>query len=61
MMGTCNCVPGEVHMRDLRKPSKGMPKNLNGQKKGTMASNRHVPEQNGFHHLHHGHVDLNNG
>jgi hypothetical protein len=26
-------VPGEVHMRDLRKPSKGMPKILNGQKK----------------------------
>lgn len=54
-------MPGEVHLWDLHKPSKGMPKNLNGQKKGTMASNRHVPEQNGFHHLHHGHVDLNNG
>jgi hypothetical protein len=31
------------------------------EKTGTMASNQHVPEQNGFRHLHHVHVDLNNG
>jgi hypothetical protein len=52
-------VPGEVHMRDLLARHA---KNFEwAEKTGTMASNRHVPEQNGFHHLHHVHVDLNNG
>ncbi len=52
-------MPGEVHMRDLLARHA---KNFEwAEKTGTMASNRHVPEQNGFHHLHHVHVDLNNG